>query len=63
MIPSLSYTGCLNIKLTLLNCLPFKNCETFPGNFHKYVWLKVSSIMTPKKSENSLCLSEYWPRL
>ena len=42
------YTGCLNKKLTLFNSLPIKNCETFLGNFHKYVWLKVIYHMTPK---------------
>ena len=31
-------------KLTLLNSLSNKNRETFSGNFHMYVWLKVSSI-------------------
>ena len=35
-------------KVDTLNSLPTKNCETFWGNFHNNVWLKVSSIMTPK---------------
>ena len=36
-------------KLTLLNSLPNKNCETFSGNFHMYGWLKVSSIIWHQK--------------
>ena len=38
-------------KLTLLNILPYKKCETFSGNFH--VWMAEGLIyhMTPKKME------------
>ena len=38
----ISYAECLK-KLTVLNNLPYKNCETFLGNFSMYGWLKVSS--------------------
>ena len=52
-------------KLTLLNNLPNKTCETFSEYFHVYVIFMAKGIiyhMTPK-SENSLCLSEHWPLL
>ena len=39
------YTECLQKKLTLLNSLPNKKCETFSGDFYMYGWLNVSSII------------------
>ena len=32
---------CLKKKLTLLNSLPNKKCETFSGNFYINGWLKI----------------------
>ena len=36
-------------KLTLLNILPNKKCETFSGNFLMCGWLRVSSIIWHQK--------------